>query len=172
MSVAYGTIIRHEGKIEISNENGDKTEFIISIPIAEVKAAIKESVTISDEGQKSKILVIDDEEMIRNLLGDILNRLGHEATTASNGQEGVELFKSMKHDLVFTDLGMPGLSGWEVAHQIKSYDQNSVIIMITGWGVELSDRELSEKQVDFVISKPFRLHQIREVIPKALNLRK
>lgn len=117
------------------------------------------------------MLVIDDEETIRELLSSILTRFDHDVTIATDGMGGIKVFETGRFDLVLTDLGMPGVSGWKVAQRIRAIDPDAVVILITGWGVELDGNGLKEKGVDFVISKPFRVKQIMETISKALTLR-
>ena len=115
--------------------------------------------------------MIDDEESIRKLLADVLVQLGHHVTTAAGGMEGIEEFQTGDYDIVFTDLGMPEVSGWEVAEQIKALDQSVTIVMVTGWGSELDEDSLKDRKIDFLISKPFQVSQIAEVVSKAMKVK-
>jgi DNA-binding NtrC family response regulator len=106
------------------------------------------------------ILVVDDDENIREILKDILTISDHQVTLAGNGEEGLELFYRQEFDLVFTDLGMPGISGWELNRRIKESHPDTPVIIISGWGTQLSEEELKKNKADFVIPKPFQLDQI------------
>lgn len=172
LSVAYGIISRHKGRIDIDSTHGAGTTFTVRIPVyTEAKQGEKAEATSSERG-KASVLVIDDEETIRELFTNIMVRFNHNVDTAADGMTGIETFQAGDYDIVFTDLGMPGISGWEVAQRIKAIDPSVAVIMITGWGVELDENELKERKVDSVIAKPFRIDQIREVVSKTLESRK
>jgi PAS domain S-box-containing protein len=172
LSVAYGIISRHNGKIDVYSEQGEGTEFIISLPARTGIAQQARADIVSHRSEKANILVIDDEESIRKLLADVLVQLEYHVATAAGGMEGIEKFRAGDYDIVFTDLGMPEVSGWEVAEQIKAVDQSVKIVMITGWGDELDEDSLKDKKIDFLISKPFQVSQIAEVVSKAMKLSK
>jgi DNA-binding response OmpR family regulator len=110
-----------------------------------------------------RILVVDDDENIREILKDILTMSNHQVTLASNGEEALEVFYREEFDLVFTDLGMPGISGWEVNRRIKESHPDKPVIIISGWGAQLSEEEIKKNKADYVIPKPFRLDQIVSV---------
>jgi DNA-binding response OmpR family regulator len=118
-----------------------------------------------------KILVVDDEEEVRNLLKDILEDADCEAVTASQAYEGLKLFDEGNFDAVFTDLGMPGMSGWELARAIRQKNSQVPLAIITGWGeaVSASDREVAE--VDWVLSKPFSMAQIGDIAQEVARRR-
>jgi len=170
LSVAYGIIKRHGGEIQVESEDGEGATF--TIRLAACTEAIQEAKPAAVEPGRANVLVIDDEEDIRELLTNILPRFEHNIVTATHGIEGITAFQNGNYDIVFTDLGMPEMSGWEVAQQVKSINPNVMVILITGWGVELEEDELKEKNVDSVISKPFQIGQILEVVSKALESRK
>jgi len=110
-----------------------------------------------------RILVVDDDENIREILKDILTMSDHQVTLAGNGEEALEVFYREEFDLVFTDLGMPGISGWEVNRRIKESHPDKPVIIISGWGAQLSEEEIKKNKADHVIPKPFRLDQIVSV---------
>ena len=89
------------------------------------------------------------DENIRDVMNDMLQILGHTPTLAASGEEGVEKFKEGKFDLVITDLGMPGISGWEVTKICKELYPAIPVIMVSGWGNQIDDDML---QVGSVLS--------------------
>ena len=101
----------------------------------------------------------------------ILRQNGHEVVEASNGKEGIGLFNEKEFDLVFTDLGMPEMSGWQVAESIKSINGRVPVGVITGWNVEISESEMKDKWVDLIIQKPFEVTQVIELVHDGLILR-
>jgi CheY-like chemotaxis protein len=121
--------------------------------------------------RSARILVIDDEEAVRDILSRMLRTKGHQVETASDGDEGIELFKKQPFDLVFTDLGMPKLSGWDVGKALKKLNPKIPIIMITGWGMELNREKMGQNGIDLMISKPFNFDQVTQLIFEAMELK-
>jgi PAS domain S-box-containing protein len=172
MSVSYGIINRHGGTIRVDSVEGKGTTFTITIPISD-NILVEEEKTkpIPEEKRNSSILVIEDEEEVRNLLADILIENGHQVETASDGNQGIDMFKKKDFDLVFTDLGMPGTSGWEVAETVKSINGRIPVAIITGWNVELKESEMRERGVNLIAYKPFKIDQILRLVQEGMELR-
>ncbi len=170
MSVSYGIIKRHGGEILIESERGKGTTFIIHLPTGYGEEAVVKEVVSIKESKPARILVIDDEDSVRDILSRMLKINGHQVVVASNGEEGIERFKSEPFDIVFTDLGMPRLSGWEVGKTIKGINPKVPIAMITGWGVELDREKMGESGIDLIISKPFNLEQVIHLVSEAMGL--
>jgi signal transduction histidine kinase/ActR/RegA family two-component response regulator len=172
MSVSYGIIKRHGGEILIESEIGKGTTFILHLPIGFGEKALEEEVLKpAKEGKPARILVIDDEDSVRDILFKILTAKGHQVVMASDGEEGIERFKNDTFDLVFTDLGMPRISGWEVGKTIKEMNPKVPIVMITGWGMELNREKMNESGIDLIVSKPFQFDQVIELVSEAMDLR-
>jgi CheY-like chemotaxis protein len=171
LSVAYGIINRHRGTIKVDSITDQGTAFTIKLPLSKKTVEAKIIKPIPEEERKARILVIEDEVDMRELLKDILTDKGHKVETVSNGMEGVKLFEKKKFDLVFTDLVMPRMSGWEVAEKIKGINKDAPVFLITGWDVELKDSEMKENGVDFFIKKPFNMDHIFNVIQEGMTLR-
>jgi CheY-like chemotaxis protein len=169
LSMSYGIIKRFRGEIEVESKVGHGTTFTIIFPIGEEgrEEAISPSTII--KGRKARILVIDDEELVRNVLSRTLAQANHRVTLAENGEKGVQLFKEGKFDMVLTDLGMPGMSGWEVCRMIKKFSPHTPVGMITGWGVEMSRSKMEEHGLDFFISKPFDFNQVLNVVAETME---
>lgn len=173
MSISYGIINRHKGTIAVDSVEGEGTTFTIELPISNNALEVKEKTKlILKEVGKATILVIEDEEDVRNLLSDILTESGHHVKTAEDGSQGIEVFKENDFDLVFTDLGMPGMSGWQVAETIKTINDKIPVAVITGWNVELEEVEMRERGVDLVANKPFEVNQILDLVKQGMELRK
>jgi len=172
MSVSYGIIRRHRGEILIESEVGRGTTFILHLPIGFGERDREEKVLKPiKEVRPARILVIDDEDSVREILSEILKVKGHQVVIASDGEEGIERFKNEPFDLVFTDLGMPKISGWEVGKAIKGMNPKVPIVMITGWGMELNREKMSESGIDLVVSKPFQFDQVVALVSEAMDLK-
>ena len=113
--------------------------------------------------------MIDDEESVRSVLSRILSQVNHQVTVAVDGNEGIQLFREKKFDIVLTDLGMPGMSGWEVCRAIKNMSPRTPVGMITGWGMEVDQKKIREYELDFLISKPFDFSQILRVVDETIQ---
>jgi PAS domain S-box-containing protein len=171
MSVSYGIINRHRGTITVDSVEGEGTTFTIKLPISE-KIVKEEKVNPAQiEKRKAKILVIEDEENVRDLLSSILIKGGHEVETAISGTQGIEIFRKKKFDLVFSDLGMPGLSGWQVAEKVKSINGRVPVVLITGWDIKQEESEMKNSYVDLIVHKPFKVDQVLNVVQESMILR-
>jgi len=172
MSVSYGIVRRHGGEILLESEPGKGTTFILHLPINYEKQKPREKEIAADRKvQSARILVIDDENSVREILSKMLSVRGHQVAVASTGEEGIERFRSQPFDLVFTDLGMPNMSGWEVGRAIKGLNHTTPVIMITGWGMELNREKLSENGIDLVVTKPFNFEHLFQLVSQAMELR-
>jgi signal transduction histidine kinase/ActR/RegA family two-component response regulator len=173
MSVAYGIVRRHGGSISIESEPGKGTVVTIFLPSAG-EAAKEEPGQPAEElwsGPAVKILVVDDERMFADVFVEMLSECGHAVCVARSGAEAIEQFKESPFDLVFTDLGMPEMSGWELARAIKSIEPQTPVVLLTGWGTARQDAEADGAEVDMVLSKPVRLEKLSSIVAEALGSR-
>ncbi len=175
LAVSFGIIRRHEGSVEVESEVGAGTKFKISLP----KAKVGEDSIVQEpekrlpekdqpaqrtfDHNQPKILIVDDEEAVRELLRDLLESEGFRVYLASGSREALGLFESNQFDGIFTDVGMPGMSGWELAHAIRQRNETIPIAVITGWGEAVGSDEQKEARVDWVVTKPFRAERISEL---------
>jgi CheY-like chemotaxis protein len=178
MSVSYGIVKRHGGEILIESVPGKGTTFIVHLPtgymneIPDEKAVRPVPVTpLTVEAGGARILVIDDEDSVRKILYQMLKAKGYQVVVASSGEEGIERFREESFDLVFTDLGMPKMSGWEVGKALKGIDPKVPVALITGWGVELNKDKMKESGIDLVVSKPFNFDQVVRLVTEAMELK-
>jgi CheY-like chemotaxis protein len=171
MSVAYGIINRHKGEIEIKSELGKGTTVRIYLPVNEQAVHPLAEEKIIPQKKRARFLIIDDEDPIRDLLAELFLEQGHEVFTASGGKEGIEMFRNFAPDLVITDLGMPEVSGWEVASTVKSINSSTQVILMTGWGITLDNEQAQQKGVDVVVGKPFQINEIQKVVNDILATR-
>ena len=171
LAMVYGTVTRHEGRIEIESQVDQGSTLRLILPLrtlpqvqqATARAAAKSSSSL-------RVLCIDDEPVLRQLLREILAFHHHQVENAEGGQAGLDLFLQAKKegrpfDAVITDLGMPGMNGRQLAEQIKANSPNTPIILLTGWGTMLDDREMAIK-ADAILSKPPHITELIETLAK------
>ena len=118
---------------------------------------------------KRHILVVDDEPLVCETVTMLLRLDGHLVDTASSGKEALALFEKEKYDLVITDYAMPVMKGDELAMTIKARTPGQPIVLITAYAEMLKASHHPLTGVDFVISKPFLLENLREAIHKATS---
>lgn len=179
LAVSFGIIRRHGGNIEVDSQYGKGTEFRITLPLAKVAEksvktveteAVASSQTVppvvqqSEERPRTRLLVVDDESFVRELLGDILDGEHCDVYLAESGSEALSVFREKEFDAIFTDVGMPGMSGWELAREIRQINKEIPIAVITGWGEAVSSNEVKAAGVDWVVAKPFTADRIAELV--------
>lgn len=121
---------------------------------------------------KIRILVIDDEEHICSLLADVLESAGYQVKTVNRGKDGLNFFQSGNYDLVITDHGMPGMSGIEVAKEIKKIKPATPVILLTGLNFNFHEDGVNkERNFDLLLNKPFQLSSVLATVKKALKIK-
>jgi PAS domain S-box-containing protein len=170
LSVVYGIVTRHSGEIDVQSRLGEGTTFVLKFPTdGEVGREVPMARVVTRSKAKGHVLVIDDEQDVAEVLNDQLTRDGHTVIVCSDAESGLTRFEREEFDLVITDLGMPGVSGWEVARLVKLGRPGTPVIMVTGWGDRIDLIEAQGRGVDHVVAKPFKREQIREVVAAALG---
>jgi len=158
LSVAYGTVQRYGGTLTIESAEGQGTTVEISLPLASASAVAKKPSAGArhEPAMPLRILVIDDELQVRATLAEMLEEQGHSVTQAPGGREGLSYLSANRElvDVVVSDLGMPDMTGWDVARAIQERWPKLPVGLITGWGeTEITSEERG--RVNFVITKPF-----------------
>ncbi len=174
MSVAYGIISRHGGTIQVDTALNKGTRFTLAFPESQV--------VIDDDHKKvadaprperpARILVIDDEQPIAELIQDALAVEGHNVEVALSATEGLKMASVSDYDLILTDLGMPDMSGWEVASHLREQDPDLPVILVTGWGTTIDDQEISRSGIAGVVHKPFEIRDLVDTVHREIAARK
>jgi PAS domain S-box-containing protein len=171
MSISYGIIERHRGTLSVHETSPSGTTFRIELPASgksDRPGTARDTAAYLPAG--IRVLVIEDEEHIRDLLCEILEELGCAVTPAADGTKGMECFEAGTYDLVLTDLAMPGLTGFQVAQLIRKSSTPSIpIVLVTGWGTTIQESELHEYGISCTINKPFEIDQIHRVLGRILQ---
>jgi len=170
LSMVYGMVQRHEGTIDITSGPGVGTSIQLTFPIRKKPVTAIRAVTPSaDPNLSLRVLCVDDEEPIRQLLSDCLTHFNHRVQTAPGGEEGLECFRAAKlnaepFDIVITDLGMPNMDGHQLARTIKAESPDTPVIMMTGWGALMKDDGEPAPEVDAVVGKPPHLEELNALL--------
>lgn len=174
LAMVYSSVRSHGGHVRVYSEAGVGTTFIILLPVTdqtlspEVEAAIQSRPLLS-----GTILVVDDEEMIRCLLSEMLTELGFDAITARDGQEGVDIYRerSGEIDLVILDMVMPKLSGKEVFEQLKRINPHVKVILSTGFSRDAVVQDTLDQGIQEFVQKPYRMDQLAAALSKVFDSR-
>jgi CheY-like chemotaxis protein len=156
---------------KISGEEQEKGKRI-RLPSGD-ELSVEEVITIKGDESSTpntkKVLVIDDQPIVTDLLVSVLERMNYQAQVASCGKEGLEMFGKDRFDLVITDLGMPDISGWEVSKAVKQRRPDVPVVVITGWGVDPDPNKVKDSKVDLIITKPFQVGQLEKTIKELVE---
>ena len=170
LAMVYGSIKAHDGSITVESEPGRGTTFRILLPAAheaEVTDAADEEV-ISGSG---RVLIVDDEEILRAIGRAMLESMGYDVLLAVNGREAVDLFKKMPEeiDLVILDMIMPVMGGKETLAELKKIRSDCRILVASGFARESELSEMKKLGINASIRKPSRLAELSRAIAAAIG---
>ena len=170
LAVSFGIIRRHEGAIEVDSEPGRGTTFKISLPKVAPTAAPTEELGKPDalasaSEDKVRVMVVDDETHVREVLIEALEADGCEVVSAQSGEIALALYDQYegRFDALFTDIGMPDMSGWELVTEIRQRSQTMPIAIISGWADAISVQTRNAVKADWVVAKPFDIDKISQI---------
>jgi CheY-like chemotaxis protein len=169
LSVVYGIVSRHGGRVRIDSRENAGTMVTVHLPVFCGETAVQPQESGPVDTSSARILVVDDEEMLAEMLADIL-RLegGHVVEVMTDARAALERVAADPPDLLFTDLGMPILSGWELAAQARALQPALPVVLVTGWGHQLDPDRVRAVGVAGVVAKPYRIDDIRKAVASAL----
>ncbi|HEU5359938.1 MAG TPA: response regulator [Candidatus Deferrimicrobiaceae bacterium] len=169
-SIIYGIVARHGGEIRVNSVEGAGTTFRLRLPVLS-PATWEKARKGREERQETdpaRILIIEDGELNRELFERYVTEMGHKAVLASSGTEGLRIFEREKFDLVITDLSMPGISGLQVAEQVKNQAPDVPVLLVSGWAVHQEEQRIRQAGVDYILRKPCAVKDFQEVVAEAL----
>lgn len=169
LSVAYGIVTRHRGTITVDSEPGVGTLFTLTFPIG---AAPEQAPPAADDAPlpRLRVLVVDDEEIVLEVLVDLLAALGMDVDRAHGGPAGIDAVRAGDYDVVFTDLGMPEVNGWDLATAAKERRPSTAVVLVTGWGFQLGEDAAGSSGVDLIMAKPFSWDDVQQALRQVAPL--
>jgi len=171
LAVVYGIVQRHKGTIEITSEKHVGTTFAIHFPATTLEATVTAPQVVQID-RALRVLVVDDQEVICELIAEYLHADGHTTVSAHRGDEALGHFRTGSFDLVITDQSMPGMNGSQLAGAIKQLAPDTPIILLTGFGDEMMALGGNPSEVDIVLGKPTSHADLRQAVSRALTLGK
>ena len=163
LSMVQATVQRHRGTIAVDSTPGLGTTFSMRLPIHTHAAATPVEET-TETPRRLRILVVEDDPLVRMAVTEQLSSQGHTVQSATNGLEGLDTFMSGRFDLVLTDRAMPEMGGDQLATTIKQISPTKPIIMLTGFGDLMTVKGERPPSVDAVVSKPVTLDTLSAAI--------
>ena len=146
---------------------GRGTTFTITLPANRVTDRVVRSTDLS-MAKTARVLVVDDDDRVRDVLVGMLKLAGHRADCARNGREALSRLEHESFDLVFTDLSMPDVDGWALAEEIRRRWPQLKIIMVTGYAAQSESVRQRRRLVNDIISKPIRFDDINATLSNVL----
>jgi signal transduction histidine kinase/CheY-like chemotaxis protein len=171
LSVAYGILRRHRAEIRVESELGQGTAFVVEFPAGSEPAVSASEPEAVPEAKPMRVLCVDDEPAVLDVLCELVEAMGHEVVRARGGSEAIELAARQKPDVVLSDLGMPDVNGWEVAAGVKRVAPEVPVALVTGWGVQIEPEAARRQGVDLILPKPFTVDEVGRVLLEASDLR-
>jgi len=156
----------------VRSREGEGTTFLLTFPAA--VEVTREPATPAAHGapRSGRVLLIDDEVVLRDAMAEALALAGHRVEAAAGGREGIQRFRPGEFDVVLTDLGMPEVSGLDVARAVKGADPAVYVVLCTGWGHVLgAEAPLCDRGVDLLLPKPFRVTDVVAAVQAGLQAR-
>lgn len=176
LAITLAIVNKHSGHIFVDSTPGQGTEFEIYLPAADGAAEEKPEIKPPPDVGPRRVLVMDDEEMVREVIGVMLRSLGHEVLFAAEGREAVALVAARQGSdapvsLVIVDLTIPGgMGGMEAMRHLHELDPTLPVIVASGYSNDPVMASYSDYGFSSAVAKPFVLSELRQAIENALNL--
>lgn len=169
LAAVQGTIVNHQGTIDVTSEPGRGTTFRLMLPLSDASVAIEPGPPISERLMSvGKVLVVDDDVTVAAVVGKALRKGGYEVELCYSGQRALELYSPKTHDLVLVNVMMPDLDGVEVLQRIRAKAPTAKIMLMTGHVDEGLEARMHEFSDVVVLSKPFQPSQLIEEVRKVV----
>jgi signal transduction histidine kinase/CheY-like chemotaxis protein len=171
LAMVYGVITSHSGSITVDSMVGRGTTFTVSFPAVEQDNASEDKPSPAIAHGKGTILVVDDEEYIRNILRNMLEKLGYKVLLAANGKEAVDTYAKdgERIDLVILDLIMPVMSGREAYEQLMRMNSGVKVLVASGHSTAEQSDFFARQNSHAFIQKPFKMHDISAKVQALLS---
>lgn len=171
LSAVYGSVQSHNAAIDVYSEIGYGSTFKLFFPLTsgEETTIVRDNRLVASKG--GRILLVDDEKMLRDIGKDILTEIGYEAVVFENGEQALDYYKKNWEsiDLVITDMIMPGLSGKQTFLAMKKINPGIKALLATGFGLDRDLESMKDIGLLGVLNKPYRIHDIAVMISDVLN---
>lgn len=175
LAMVYGIVQRHEGTIDVESELGRGTRVRLCLPFHPASGTAKVEAPVPAKAPALRILCVDDEPMLRQLLDQLLTENGFQVKVAADGAEGIAMFEQARgsanpFDVVITDLGMPIKDGVAVARHVRQATPKKPVVLLTGWGNALSEDVAPPSLFAAKLSKPLRVADLMSALTRVASV--
>jgi CheY-like chemotaxis protein len=172
LASVYGIVKNHGGFINVQSEKGKGATFTLYLPASDREVVEEEKPDAQVVMGEGGLLLVDDEQMILEVGGQLLERLGYRVFTAGSGPEALELYAARKGeiDLVVLDMIMPGMSGGETYDRMREIDPEVRVLLSSGYTLDGQAQEILDRGCQGFIQKPFDLKALSRKIRQALDI--
>jgi signal transduction histidine kinase/ActR/RegA family two-component response regulator len=164
LAMVYGIVRRHDGTIDIESAPGAGTTVTIALPARAGQAPVAPERDEATRRRPLRVLVVDDEPVVREVTAAYLQADGHSVAMAPDGQEALRLFESDAFDLVVTDRAMPGMSGDQLAAAVKQRAPEVPVLLLSGFGDLMRAAGDVPAGVDAVLGKPLTGSRLKQAV--------
>jgi PAS domain S-box-containing protein len=164
LAIVYGIVQRHEGTIQIRSAPGQGTTFVVSLPACKGAQAAAAKPIAESAATPMRVLLAEDEPVLRDIEAEYLCTDGHSVETAADGAEALQKFRSGRYDLVVADRAMPEMNGDQLAAAVKEIAPRTPVILVTGFGDMMQANGERPDGVDLVVSKPVSHNALRQAV--------
>jgi|GEM_PF-1556010 len=168
MSIVASIVQRHAGIIEIDTAVGRGTTISVGFPLTMAAELTREPPGSRrvQVREAIKVLIVDDDSRVCEALTLALEHLGHSAFATGDSQEALRVFLDGDYSVVFTDLTLGRVSGWDIAQAVKKMRHTAEVVLVTGWAAQLDVPDPAARGVDQILAKPFTLDEVAAVLDR------
>ncbi|MEO7909912.1 MAG: GAF domain-containing protein [Roseiflexaceae bacterium] len=169
LAVSRSIARRHEGDLTVESAPGAGSRFRLLLPLPKTAAPLpaNELPQATMELRPLRVLLVEDDREVRDTLAQLLMLDDHHVDRAADGMEALALFQPGMYDVVCSDLGMPGMNGWELIAQLRARDPAVVTMLLSGWGAQIDPAEARARGADFIVAKPIDFEELHNALVAA-----
>jgi PAS domain S-box-containing protein len=175
LPLSHGIVLNHGGSLTVTSRKGRGTTFTVRLPLSTEESVEEKAPEQVVMDLPMTVLVIDDMESIVEMLGEVMNEIGHTAFTATSGDQAIEIYENNRIDVVVCDLVMPIMDGWQVGRTIKSICAakgvpKTPFVLLTGWGGQaLEEEKIRDSGIDSLLEKPIDIKKLLDVMGRLVT---
>ncbi len=170
LAMVQKVVASHGGRIDVSTELGRGTTFRLWFPVTDLRGSGQEDGgrAAQPAGRVARVVVVDDQQDVLDTTAMLLRADGHDVRVFGDPAAAVGAILADPPDLVLSDLGMPGMNGWDVARTVHARHPHVPVVLLTGWGREISAAQMRENGIAAVLAKPLEGPALRQAVGQAL----
>ncbi len=168
LAMIYGIVARHGGEALLDSHEGTGTTVTLRLPATAQVAEDPQGAVRPPAARASRLVVVDDDERVKGALAELLCSQGHRVQAFTDPREALVHLAQEPADVLFTDLGMPGMLGWEVARRARELWPDLPVVLVTGWGDQIDPEQVGQLHVTAVVKKPFRAEEVLRLVAELM----